>query len=533
MADQALAAPPSAPLQANPRRRWRPWLIGSAVAFAVIAGVAFYFISANWPYRYRKIKPLIEDVFGSQITVVRYHRTYFPHPGFMASGLTLRRKSAPNQPPIGSIDSVYVQGRWSDLLLLRERVQRVSMTGVHLVLPPPGSRASQEDFPPGSSMDFVGPDTFIAQLDVHDSALDVLRANGSRFSFPIRLLNVENFQKGRTMRFAVDMENAVPSGRVSASGSFGPLNGQQLGATPVQGKFTFNEVNLHDVGNIRGTLSSSGHFSGRLDALEADATSRTPDFAVDDGKATQVDGSIRCTVNSLNGNVNFHSIDASIGKTQIHATGAVVGPPKTTDLDISVVSGRAEDLLRPFLKDEPPIAGQVSLHSHAYIGPSGEGIGFLDRLRVNGAVDVPAERVTNKATEKSLADFSERAQGGKAPQQANSGAPASATADGISSLEGPAIIRNGIVSTQGLKFQIAGARAELAGTFNLHTSAAHMAGNLIMESDISHATTGFKSMLLKPLAPFFKKKSAGAVIPIAIVGTPGHYQVTQDLTHSK
>ncbi len=54
-----------------------------------------------------------------------------------------------------------------------------------------------------------------------------------------------------------------------------------------------------------------------------------------------------------------------------------------------------------------------------------------------------------------------------------------------------------------------------------------------MDTDISHATTGFKSFLLKPLAPFFKKRNAGAVVPIAITGTPGHYQVTQDITHNK
>jgi hypothetical protein len=54
-----------------------------------------------------------------------------------------------------------------------------------------------------------------------------------------------------------------------------------------------------------------------------------------------------------------------------------------------------------------------------------------------------------------------------------------------------------------------------------------------MESDISHVTTGFKSVLLKPLAPFFKKKHAGAVIPIAVTGGPGHYTVTQDLLHQK
>jgi hypothetical protein len=54
-----------------------------------------------------------------------------------------------------------------------------------------------------------------------------------------------------------------------------------------------------------------------------------------------------------------------------------------------------------------------------------------------------------------------------------------------------------------------------------------------MDTDISHTATGFKSWLLKPLAPFFKKKNGGAVVPIAVTGGPGNYKVTQDLMHTK
>ena len=88
-------------------RRW--FLVSSC------SPVSFYFISANWPYRYRKIHPLLEDVFASQVKITRYHRTYFPNPGFMATGIILRRKSAPDLPPLGTVETLFVQGRWSDL----------------------------------------------------------------------------------------------------------------------------------------------------------------------------------------------------------------------------------------------------------------------------------------------------------------------------------------------------------------------------------------------------------------------------------
>ena len=84
-----------------------------------------------------------------------------------------------------------------------------------------------------------------------------------------------------------------------------------------------------------------------------------------------------------------------------------------------------------------------------------------------------------------------------------------------------------------MTFKIPGAQADLNGTFNFHTKVVHLVGNLRMDTDISHTATGFKSFLLKPLAPFFKKKNAGALVPIAVTGGPGHYQVTQDLSHNK
>jgi hypothetical protein len=69
-------------------RRWSLWL---ALASVVLAATGFYLIEAHWPYRYRNVNPLLQNIFASQIKIDHYHRTYFPHPGFVATGLTLRR----------------------------------------------------------------------------------------------------------------------------------------------------------------------------------------------------------------------------------------------------------------------------------------------------------------------------------------------------------------------------------------------------------------------------------------------------------
>jgi hypothetical protein len=82
-------------------------------------------------------------------------------------------------------------------------------------------------------------------------------------------------------------------------------------------------------------------------------------------------------------------------------------------------------------------------------------------------------------------------------------------------------------------FRMPGAAVDLNGTFNFRDHTVHLLGNLHIQSDISHVTTGFKSLLMKPLIPFLRKDNSGAVIPIAITGSPHGYKVTQNLLHDK
>ncbi len=523
---------PAARPATQPGRGKRILFIGCAT-FLVAAAISLFFISANWPYRYRKIHPMLEDDLASRVTVTSYHRTYFPNPGFVATGLTLRRKTALDLPPLGHAELMVVQGRWSDLLLFRQRVQTVDVTGLHIVVPPIGSRANREDFPSGSSSDFSGPDTAIGMFRIHNSVLEFLENDGKSLIFPFRELDIDHFEKNSAIHYSVDMQNAIPSGRIQSKGTFGPLNTNQIGITPVSGEFTFTQVNLHDVGEIGGTLSSAGRFRGPLGALEAEADTLTPGFSVRDGKPVRVVASVQCTINGLNGEVALHNIEARTGATAIRVIGTVQGSPKVTNLDFEVRGGRAEDVLRPFLHDDVPVTGPVRLRGHAYIAPVGDG-GFLHRLHVRGVFNVPAERVVDPASEQSLTAFSRRASGDKASDSSPRSVDKSPqSADVLSSLKGPAQITDGIASSNRLAFQIPGADAVLRGTFNFHDKTVHMTGDLRMDSDISHTTTGFKSFLLKPLAPFFKKKNAGALVPIAITGGPGHYQVTQNLAHSK
>ena len=158
---------------------------------------------------------------------------------------------------------------------------------------------------------------------------------------------------------------------------------------------------------------------------------------------------------------------------------------------------------------------------------------------MDGGFNVPAERLTNQSTETELSSFSQRAQGAPAAKSpATKGTAVAGDAqqqdtDVLSSLEGIVSVRRGVMSSQRLSFKVPGAAAELKGTYRLQDGSVNMVGNVTMDTDLSHVTTGFKSMLLKPLAPFFKRKGAGAVIPIAITGKRNQYKVGQNILHDK
>lgn len=516
----------------------RGLFIGVPVIVLLVIGVCV--ANQHWPYRYRNVRPMLEQLLASKITVSSYHRTYFPHPGFVAKALTLRRTTAPNLPPIGSTEDLTVQASWLDLLLLRPRIRLVDIKGLHVVIPPVGSKENQEDFPPGSTAEFAGPEVAIETLVIHGAALDIMRTSGGKYTYPIRQLIMHNVQQGKAATYFVDMQNASPAGHIQASGKFGPLNANNLGLTPLSGRFTFTAVQLNQIGELHGTLASQGHFSGVLDAIEAYATASTPDFAVSKGRPAPLEGSVQCTLNGLNSNIVLHRIELKRGQTTVKAAGTITGPAdqaKTTDVDLTVVNGRAQDLLYPFLHDSPPVEGAVSLKAHAHLAPQNDDDAFLHRLTVDGHFSLPKEQLTNRKTEQTLSDFSRRAQGSKSDekdsQEDRKNSEPDSHADVLSALVGQVTIRNGIVATRRLTFKIPGASANLNGHYDLVSGKVNLVGNLKMESDISHAATGLKSFLLKPLAPFFKKRRAGAVVPVAVTGTPGHYQVTQNLFHDK
>jgi len=89
-------------------------------------------------------------------------------------------------------------------------------------------------------------------------------------------------------------------------------------------------------------------------------------------------------------------------------------------------------------------------------------------------------------------------------------------------LKGHVVLNHAIATFTSLSFSVPGALAHVHGTFGLLTQQVDLHGTLQVDNKLSKGSKGVKSVLLKSVEPFFKKKNAGEIVPIKIDGTFSH-----------
>ena len=60
-------------------------IVGSVIVVGVVASVAIV-LALNWPFTQAAVTKTLEDRFARQVTIHKFHSTYFP-PGFVAEGI--------------------------------------------------------------------------------------------------------------------------------------------------------------------------------------------------------------------------------------------------------------------------------------------------------------------------------------------------------------------------------------------------------------------------------------------------------------
>jgi len=103
----------------------------------------------------------------------------------------------------------------------------------------------------------------------------------------------------------------------------------------------------------------------------------------------------------------------------------------------------------------------------------------------------------------------------------------------LSEMNGRFKLSNGLLSFPKLHYQVPGAKIDLAGKYSLDGNQFDFHGKARMDAKLSHMVTGWKSILLKPVDPFFSKHGVGTEVPVKVTGTKSEPHFGLDFGHKK
>lgn len=323
---------------------------------------------------------------------------------------------------------------------------------------------------------------------------------------------MQNVGLGRSAPYRARLTNAVPKGEIEAKGRFGPWQPREPSLTALSGDYVFKHADLNPFPGIGGTLDSAGRFEGVLERIVADGRTSTPDFSLDvSGRPVPLETQFHAVIDGTTGDTALDPVRARLLHSIIVARGGVFGMPdhkgRAVLLDVTVGPGRLEDILRLGVKaDRPPLVGGLRFHTQLAILPGPGKI--VQRLRLDGRFMTQAAEPTNPAIQAKLARLSRRAEGKPGDKDAGTA---------VFDLKGRFLLSNAAARFPVVSFSIPGAKLDLSGAYGLYSERLNFAGDLRLDAKLSQTVTGWKSLLLKPVDPFFRKKGK-TVLPIRITG---------------
>lgn len=494
------------------KRSYRPLAITTSVgALFLLIGIAI--LCRHWPASRKAVLQDLEDVSMSKVQFGAFHSSYFPNPGCTIENVRFQHNPKPGAAPLITAQRITIKSSfWG---LFAKHVKSVRVEGMHVLVP---SRASGEAFQVPSRSSIV-----IDDLVADGAILEIASRNpgGPPLRFAFHDFTLADVDGSGPASFKARFTNPEPPGEISTEGKFGPWNDKDIGATPVSGKYLFQQADLGVFAGIAGILSSSGQFAGTLEHTSAEGTTDTPNFAIrSSSHQTRLRADFQAEVDGTNGDTSLRNVAGRFGQTTVRSKGTVAGgveqEGKTTLLNIATKAGRIEDILDMFIRSEqPPMAGIVDFVAEVRIAPGRRS--FFERLELQGDFGIDDGKFSEPATQARVNSLSQGARGEKEPARAETGRGNPQTV--LSDLKGHVVLKNGTASLSGVSFNIPGAVAHLQGTYNLISEKIDLRGTLRTNSELSKTTHGMKAVILKALDPFFKKHHADYEAPVKITGT--------------
>jgi hypothetical protein len=512
------------------RRMWTRVLASLLIAVAVLGVIGEVVVHRAAPILKGRVIETLSTRFNSRVKLDGFDVSLAK--GIEVSGNGLRIFPEDEVVAAGATQPLITLGRfsfhadWKGLFADPMHVGAVHVRGMAIQIPPKEMRAQA---PKGQR--HIGKIKIVVDEIVFDDSklvIGTLKPDKEPLDFEMSRIVMRNVGPTKPWDYDATLVNATPKGDIHATGTFGPWNNDSPGDSSVTGHYTFDHADLNTIKGIGGMLSSVGEFTGQLNDIVVDGMTETPDFSLDTANhAMPLHTKFHAIVDGTNGDTYLQPVEARLGESDFTCNGSVInvkGKGHIIDLDVTVPNGRIQDFLQLGVKTIPVVmTGRLSMKAKLHIPPGKQSV--TRKIGLKGGFTLRQIHFTNPEVQDKVDMLSLRAQGD--PKDAKPDAE-----DVHSQMMGQFVLGNGKLNFSKLDYALPGATVGLAGEYSLDGDRFEFEGKMRTDAKVSQMVASkWKSILLKPVDPFFKKNGAGAEIPVKISGTKSAPKFGLDLRH--
>jgi hypothetical protein len=495
--------------------RWAIWITLSVVLVLLVVGEVM--LKRAEPILKGRVIETLSTRFNSRVELDELQVSLIR--GLAVSGKGLRIFAPDDVVAAGAKDPIIAVQQFEfhagliGLFLKPTHVGVVHVQGLVIKVPPKSVRRQGAAHPHQGKIKIV-----VDQVVCDDSQLIIGtdKPNKDPKIFELKHIVLDHLGPDTPSPYNANLTNAIPKGEIHAGGTFGPWNTESPGDSAVTGHYTFDHADLNTIKGIGGMLHSVGDFKGQLNRIEVQGVADVPNFSLDTANhSVALHTKFSAIVDGTTGDTYLQPVEARLGESQFSCRGEVVnvkGKGHIIDLDVDVPAGRIQDFLQLAVKTQPVVmSGVLSMKTKLHIRPGKESV--TQKLGMNGEFALKQMHFTNPELQDKVDMLSLRAQGD--PKDAKPGAE-----DVISRMTGKFQMGDGKLNLQDLNYTLPGATVRLAGVYTLDGKQFNFAGKVRTNAKLSQMVSSrWKSLMLKPVDPFFHKHGAGAEIPVKITGT--------------
>ena len=478
----------------------------------------------------------IERQFDGKVEVETLDVSLFPTVRVDGTGLKLILRQPAGAPPL--IMAKTFAAETSLLRLWRGGVKDLTVTGLVVTVPPDGLRNVKRKTSDSPEPTPVPPDADVRKSD--GITVDRITAteaklvitpddpDGEPLVFDIDYVQMKDFSPTRPASYEAHLTNPRPKGEIVSAGKFGPWRAHAPRLTQLGGDYSLTKADMSVFKGLGGFLYSTGTFEGQLDSIRVTGDASIPDFQVETGRHPMpLETSFEARVDGTNGNTYLERVSAKLGKSSLTAKGEVAGkkggPGKTIRLDVESNDSHLEDFIQLVVSaKQAPMRGLLAFRARMELPPGDASV--LDSLRLAGTFSIRKGQFTSNLVQDKVDELSRKGQG----------QPTNLSIDNVvSGFSGRYTLRDGQLNIARLQFGVQGADVVLEGSYGLRGERLDFTGELKLDATVSQTTTGFKSVLLRAVDPFFRKRGAGTVLPIKISGSVGQPEFKLNLFAKK